>query len=287
MKIQKASLGHPFLQPLQNIPDPPQTLWLQGQLPEYESRPKVVSIVGSRKNTKYGEEIAHKLAYDLAKHGIIVISGMAYGIDACAHRGCLEAGGITIAILGTAIDCIYPARNYQLARKILESGAIISEYGPGGKTRDWDFVKRNRIVSGLADAVVIVEAATKSGTLTTAAHALAQGREVFAVPGDITRPMSVSCNRLIKQGAHVFTETEDILGILFPGQAKPLQNTIFGDSPAEQDIINALHSGLRDGDDIMNDLNLSVIEFNQTISIMEIKGLVRSLGANQWMLTGS
>jgi len=283
MKIRKANLKQDFLKPLLNIPDPPQTLWLQGKLPEGE-RPKVVSIVGSRKNTKYGEEVAYKLAYDLARRGIIVISGLAYGIDACSHRGCLDGGGTTIAVLGTPIDHIYPADNSGLAKKILEKGAIISEYGAGEPTDRWSFPERNRIVSGLADAVVVVEAAAKSGTSITAAHALEQGREVFAVPGDITRPTSIGCNRLIKQGALPFTETEDVLGVLFPHQAKQLSLDVFGDTENEQKILDALKAGLHDGDQIIETLGLSVSEFNQTVSLMEIKGFIRSIGANHWTL---
>ncbi|MCL1839566.1 DNA-processing protein DprA [Candidatus Saccharibacteria bacterium] len=283
MKIHKADLSHEFLLPLKEIPAPPQTLWLQGALPTGE-RPKVVSIVGSRKNTKYGEEVAYKLAYDLARRGVIVVSGLAYGIDSCAHRGCLDGGGITIAVLGTSIDHIYPASNLNLAKKILERGAIISEYGIGESTREWSFVERNRIVSGLADAVVIVEAAARSGTSITAAHALEQGRDVFAVPGDITRPTSVGCNRLIKQGAMPFTEAEDILGVLFPSHAKQLKFEIFGDTANEQKIIDALKNGLRDGDKIIETLKFPVSEFNQTITLMEIKGMIRSLGANHWAL---
>jgi DNA processing protein len=284
MKIQKVTLGQDFLTPLRDIPSPPQKLWLQGQLPE-GPRPKVVSIVGSRKNTKYGEEVAYKLAYDLAKQGIVVVSGLAYGIDACAHRGCLDGDGITVAVLGTTIDHIYPASNISLAKKILEQGAILSEYGVGEITREWNFPERNRIVSGLADAVVIVEAAARSGTSITAAHALEQGKDVFAVPGDITRPMSVGCNRLIKQGALPFTETEDILGVLFPNQAKQLKLDIFGDSKNEQKIIDALKNGLRDGDQIIEMLGFSVSEFNQTVTLLEIKGIIRPLGANHWILS--
>ena len=156
--------------------------------------------MGSRRCTRYGEAIAYKTAYELAEKGIVVVSGMAYGVDSFAHRGCLDAGGTTIAVLGTPIDNIYPVSNRDLAKRILAKGAIMSEYPPGFETRNWHFLERNRIVSGLADALLIVEASDHSGTLTTAALALDQGKDVFVVPGDITRPMSVGCNRLISQG---------------------------------------------------------------------------------------
>ena len=283
MKVYAADLNHDFLRPLQDIPNPPSKLWLKGNLPKGE-RPKVVSIVGSRKNTKYGEEVAYKLSYDLARQGIIVVSGMAYGIDSCAHRGCLDGGGITIAVFGTAIDHIYPSSNRGLAEKILEKGALISEYGAGEPTQSWSFTERNRIVSGLADAVVVIEAAARSGTSITATHALEQGKDVFAVPGDITRPTSVGCNRLIKQGALPFTETEDVLGVLFPGHAKQLKFEVFGDTENEQKIIDAIKSGLRDGDKIIESLKFSASQFNQTVTLMEIKGMIRPLGANHWAL---
>lgn len=283
MNIRRVEIENGFLSSLKALPAPPKELWLRGKLPDGE-RSKVVSIVGSRKNTKYGEEVAYKLAYDLAKQGIIVVSGMAFGIDTCAHRGCLDAGGITIAILGTPIDKVYPASNRGLAERILENGAIISEYPPGSKTLPFQFIERNRIVSGLADAVVVVEAAARSGTLTTVAHALEQGKDVFAVPGDITRPTSISCNRLIKQGAIPFTETEDILGVLLPGQAKQLKLEVFGDTESEQAIISALRSGLRDGDRIIEQFGFSVSDFNQAVTLLEIKGIIRPLGANNWAL---
>lgn len=283
MKIHKSSLSHDFLVPLAHIPDPPKKIWHQGTLPEGSSQ-KVVSIVGSRKNTKYGEEIAYRLACDLAKQGVVVVSGMAYGIDSCAHRGCLDGGGTTVAVLGTNIDRIYPARNTQLAKRILEKGAIISEYGPDAQTGPWSFLERNRIVSGLADVLVIVEAAARSGTLSTAAHALDQGKTVFAVPGDITRPMSFGCNRLIKQGAIPFTDSEDIANILFPGQTKKLKIDVFGDTVEEQAIIDMIKQGCRDGEAIIDQTGLSVSEFNQAVTLMEINGTLKSLGGNKWAL---
>lgn len=283
MEIIKANLSHNFLKTLKDIPDPPRAIWQRGTLPE-GARPKVVSIVGSRKNTKYGEEVAYKLAYELAKNNVVIVSGLAYGIDACAHRGCLDAGGITVAVLGTPIDHIYPTTNSALAENILKNGAIISEYASGADTYRCHFTERNRLVSGLSDALVVVEAGAKSGTLTTAAHAIEQGRDVFAVPGDITRPMSVTCNRLIKQGAIPFTETEDILGILFPKKAKQLKFEVFGDTVAEQGIISAIKQGIKDGEKIISHAKLSVSEFNQTATILEIKGIIRSLGGNYWSL---
>lgn len=186
----------------------------EGQL----ARPKSLAIVGTRKPTAYGREIAYNLAYAAARQGVVVISGLAYGIDSIAHRGALDAGGVTVAVLGTPIDQIYPRAHLGLAEEIIEkSGCILSELAPGAKFyAKACFLQRNRLISGLADVVVIPEAAERSGSLNTAAHALEQGREIFAVPGDITRPMSAGCNRLIRQGAMPYLGVEDVLEVLFP-----------------------------------------------------------------------
>ena len=275
-------------------------------------RPKVVAIVGSRHKTRYGEEVAYKLAYELAKRGVVIVSGLAYGIDSVAHKACLDAGGTTVAVLGTPIDQIYPTQHIPLAREIVEKGgAVISEYAPrnasprapfapgefidkftGERRQDPKsaFLHRNRIVAGLSDIVVVVEAAEKSGSLNTAAHALEQGKEVFAVPGNITSPYSQGCNKLIRQGASPYTEPDDILRVLFPEAyvrqgKKSNQMLLFGDSEEETAILKALADGMRDGEEIMRALELSVADFNQTMTLLEIKGAVRSLGANKWSLS--
>jgi DNA processing protein len=280
-----------FLAPLAELPDMPGSLWVRGWLPEEDlvekkqERVKVVAIVGSRKNTSYGEGVAYKLAYDLAREGVVVVSGLAYGVDASAHKGCLDAGGVTVAVLGTAIERIYPRQNTLLAERILEKGAVISEYDSSDKLGAWSFVRRNRIISGLADAVVIIEAAVRSGSLTTAAWALEQGKELFAVPGDITRPMSEGCNRVIKQGAHVFTGVEDVLGVLFPNRSRRMSFRVFGDNEMEHRILAELRDGMSDGEEVMRGAEMTAGEFNQTITLLEIKGVVRALGANKWGLT--
>ena len=275
-------------------------------------RPKVVAIVGARRNTRYGEEVAYKMAYELAKKGVIIVSGMAFGIDSIAHRGCLDAGGTTIAVLGTAIDHIYPTQHKPLAREIVEKGgAVVSEYAPRGISLKVSlapgeyidkftgerliepkvsFLHRNRLVSGLADIVVVVEAAEKSGSLNTAAHALEQGKEVFAVPGNITNPYSQGCNKLIRQGANPYTGPDDLLRLLFPEDyikkhQKSAQMLLFGDTDAETAILQALSSGVQNGEDIMQIAGLSVPEFNEATTLLEIKGQIRSLGANHWSLS--
>ena len=276
------------------------------------TRPKTVAIVGSRHNTRYGEEVAYKMAYELAKKGVIIVSGLAFGIDSIAHQACLDAGGTTVAVLGTPIDQIYPAQHIPLAREIVaKGGAVMSEYAPKNTQRKAPFapgefidkltgerrqdpksafLHRNRLVAGLADIVVIVEAAEKSGSLNTAMHALEQGKEVFAVPGNITNPYSQGCNKLIRQGAIPYTEPKDLLQLLFPDAYTKKRKTsgqtvLFGDTEEETSILRALSEGLRAGEDIMQTTNIDVATFNQVITLLEIKGQVRSLGANQWALS--
>ena len=284
MDYQKSNLESNFLNVLQQIPDPPSDLWQCGKLPDFSPRPKVVSIVGSRKCTSYGQEIAYRTAYELARLGVVIVSGLAYGIDSCAHRGCLDADGVTVAVLGTPIDKIYPQINQALAHQIIEKGAIISEYAAGSETRCWHFLERNRLVSGLADALLIVEASDHSGTLTTAALALDQGRDVFVVPGDITRPMSVGCNRLIQQGAHVFTCLDDLATTLFPHYAGRKPKLLSELSNTEQRLYELIKQHCNDGDDLVRQLDLTISEFNQTVTLLELKGYIKSLGGNEWTL---
>lgn len=186
---------------LRNIFEPPCLLYVKGQLPAFDEE-AAVAMVGTRKATPYGIESAEKLAFGLAKQGALVVSGAAYGIDASAHRGALRAGARTVAVLGNGIDVVYPAGNEWLYRDIAASGALISEYPPGTSAEGWHFPIRNRIISGLCLATVVVEAPEeRSGALITANTALEQGRDVFAVPGAIDAPMSRGCNRLIADSA--------------------------------------------------------------------------------------
>lgn len=323
-KINQISpLEHDFTEVLSTIALTPKMLYFRGKLPENvvkthsgpgifdaHERPKTVAIVGSRHNTRYGEEVAYKLAYELAKKGVIIVSGLAFGIDSIGHQGCLDAGGRTIAVLGTRIDDIYPKPHISIAQQIVEqNGAIISEYAPRdaihapmapGEYIDKitgrrlihqtsSFLHRNRLISGLSDIVVVVEAAEKSGSLNTATHAIEQGKEVFAVPGNITSPYSQGCNKLIAQGAHPYTEPDDILRILFPEdfvkkRKNAQQKGLIGDNDVETAILTALGQGLRSGEDIMKLTKLPPEVFNQTITLLEIKGKVLSLGMNNWGL---
>lgn len=196
---------------LRSIFEPPCVLYCKGSLPAFDEE-VAVAMVGTRACTPYGTQSAEKIAYGLAKQGALVVSGAARGIDAAAHRGALRAGGVTVAVLGNGLDVVYPEENEGLYRDIAATGALLSEYPPGTGAEGWHFPVRNRIISGLCLAAVIVEAPIeRSGALITANLALEQGRDVFAVPGSIDAPKSRGCNRLIADGAGLVSESWDIL----------------------------------------------------------------------------
>jgi DNA processing protein len=270
-----------FLQIINTIALKPKTLYFIGSLPK--ERLPVVAIVGTRKPTSYGKEVTFNLAYKLAQKGVVIVSGLALGIDAIAHRAALEAGGVTIAVLANGLDTVYPATHKRLAEQIIESGgAIISEYPQGTLARDFQFLARNRIVSGLADAVIVTEAAARSGTLATVAHALDQNREIFAVPGNITSPMSVGPNRMIIQGAHPALEADDILRVIAPHLLTRQTALNMGSNPVEIKIIDLLRTGIRDGDTLQQQSGFTASEFSQAMTMLEIGGLIRPLGGNKW-----
>jgi len=282
MEIKRVNVrGHSFLQPLKELAHAPESLFLKGRLPM--DRQPVVAIVGSRKPTSYGKEITFKLAYDLAKRGVIIVSGLAYGVDAVAHKGALEAGGTTIAVLANGLDTIYPVSHTKLASDILKNGgALLSEYPPETSARQFQFLARNRIVSGLADAVIVTEAGERSGTLSTVNHALDQNKEVFAVPGNITSLLSIGPNRLIQQGASPVLKADDVLEIIAPHLLDAQTTPALGSNPAEISIIQLLEEGKRDGDTLLKESGLNTSEFATALTMLEINGTIRSIGPNQW-----
>jgi DNA processing protein len=199
---------------LRELHDPPPGLFLRGGGRVELLRQPTVAIVGARACSSYGAQVARLLGRELAAAGIVVLSGLARGVDGEAHRGALEAGGLTVAVLGCGIDRDYPAAHGQLARRICERGLVASEYAPGVEPAPWRFPARNRIVAGLASATVIVEARERSGALITADFALETGREVFAVPGEITSSLSAGTNALLRLGATPLTSSGDVLEAL-------------------------------------------------------------------------
>ena len=285
MEIFQINLSdYNYLRDLPHIPDPPKKLFIRGKLPA--KRVKTVAIVGTRKPSAYGREIATKIASECAKNGIVVVSGLALGIDSIAHRAAIDSGGKTIAILANGVDKIYPRSHEDLGQKILQTnGAILSEYPNNTPARPWQFLARNRIVSGLADAVVIIEAASRSGTLSTANHALDQGKEIFAVPGNITSPLSAGCNQLIKNGANPLTSVEDLLDFLIPDRFEKQTQLFKGDTREENVILEFLSkNGTTSSDTIIKQTKLSASEFNQAITMLELEGLVLNNGGEKWSL---
>lgn len=220
-------LGSPdYPESLATIPDAPAILFHRGAASP-GSLPVAVAVIGSRRCSLYGRRTARTLARELARCGVAVVSGMARGIDSEAHQGAIEGGGVTVAVMGSGIDVIYPPEHGRLSCSIMERGLLLSEYPPGAAPARHTFPERNRIISGLSAAVVVVEAGEKSGTMITVGTALDQGREVLAVPGEITRSSAVGSNRLIRDGAGIVLETADILRALGIGEvamADPVVN---------------------------------------------------------------
>lgn len=200
--------GYPRL--LSRIHDPPERLWVRGRLDDDPA----VAIVGSRACSRYGREVATRLAADLATAGMVVVSGLAYGIDAAAHRGALEAGGRTVAVLPGGVDEPQPRRHRQLAEQIAAGGALVTEHPPGTEVGPWSFPARNRIIAGLSLAVVVVEAAERSGARITAGLAMEYDRDVLVVPGPVTSRVSAGCHALLRDGAHPCTGAADVLELI-------------------------------------------------------------------------
>jgi DNA processing protein len=199
---------------LKDIYDPPALLYVRGELKKEDEF--AISIVGSRKTTPYGRWFTEKVSQELARHGVTIVSGMARGIDSLAHWGAISGGGRTIAVLGCGVDVIYPSENRNLFAKMIDRGAILSEFPMGSPPEGGHFPRRNRIISGLSLGVVVVQASEKSGSLITAGYALEQGREVFAVPGNVGTESSRGTHRLIKEGAKLVESSEDILEEILP-----------------------------------------------------------------------
>lgn len=275
-----------FLQLTSGIANMPKSLYLIGELPA--ERVPTVAIVGTRKPSSYGKEVAYKLSYELAKRGVIVVSGLAMGIDGIAHQAALDAGGKTVAVMPTPLDKIHPRTHYNLAQQIVQNGgALISEYAPGAPVFQINFIERNRIVAAIADGVLVIEAAIKSGTLHTVGFALDYGRPVMAVPGNITNPMSAGTNQLINTGARLVTSVENILDEIGASQPKLSKQSKLplADNAEEACIIKLIASGARDADELQIRSQLPPQIFTQTLTMLEINGTIKPLGNNMWTLS--
>lgn len=267
---------------LLHVDPPPKQLFYRGAPLKGLLSTRCVAIVGSRAVSPYGQQVTRQFATQLAERGITIISGLAYGVDSIAHEAALEAGGKTIAVLPGSVDTIYPRQHEQLAQRILaQGGALISEYPPGTSVMKHHFIERNRLIAGLADAVLIPEAALKSGSIHTANFAIDQGKDVLAVPGPITSPTSVGANNLIKKGAVPITGVDDLLDTLNLEQA---ERVVQGSTPEEQLLIDLMKQGLYRGAALFEASKLPIHTFNQTLVMLEIEGKVRALGNDHWDL---
>lgn len=269
---------------LKQIHDPPALFYLLGTLPTSDA----FAIVGSRKATTGGLQLTREIAAEIASHGVIIVSGLARGIDTAAHTGALDVDGSTIAVLGCGIDRIYPPENVRLFKQILEKNAIISEYPPGTPPLAGHFPGRNRIISGLSRGVLVVEAANGSGSLITSDFALEQGREVFAVPGAVKSRTSSGPNRLIKEGAQIVTEADDILQPLWPKRPSRKQQDADAQFVARLDdvqskIYKLLDSDPQHIDEICRKCNLTPMDVSAILLDLELQGGVQALPGRNYI----
>ena len=269
-----------FPSQLLEIPQPPKKLFLLGELPDLET--KFLTIVGSRKFSNYGKEACESIIAGLRGYNISIVSGMALGTDTIAHNAALSAGLHTIAVPGSGLDpkVIYPRTNFQLAKKIVDSGgALLSEFEPDFCATRWSFPQRNRIMAGLADAVLITESTEKSGTLITARMAVDYNKTVLAVPGSIFSENSKGANRLLARGAMPVMESADILEALnIEPEEKTEKNTQIIECTAQEAKILELLDEPTPRDNLIREAKLSAEEANSLFSILEIKGLIKEVG---------
>ncbi len=271
---------------LKQIYDPPFCLFVRGNLDMIKFP---VAVVGTRKFTNYGKQVTGEIISELAKQGITIVSGLALGIDGIAHETTINAGGKTIAVLGTGINRkhVYPASHYQLSEKIIASGgALVSEYPPGALPSKYSFPRRNRIIAGLSIGTLVIEAPEESGSLITSQCALDYGREVFAIPQNINSINSTGVNNLLKNGAHLVTKAEDILEVLNLEKIKEFidNQEIIPDSPTEAKILQILTGEPVHVDVISKKAELDSPTVNATLTLMEMKGKVRNLGGMNYIL---
>lgn len=269
---------------LKEIYDYPPILYVRGSLlPENEW---CLAVVGTRRATAYGKQVTGEIVTDLARSKITIVSGLARGIDTVAHQSALEADGRTIAVFGCGLDMVYPSENATLARRIMEQGALVSEYPLGTKPRAENFPRRNRIMSGLSLGVLVIEAGKTSGAMITARLALEQNREVFAIPGSILSPSSSGANHLIQEGAKLVNNYTDILEELnLTAVAHQMEiKEIIPASDTEALLLKQLSSEPTHIDEVCRNSNLSISQVSSTLAMMELKGLVGQVGTMSYVL---
>lgn len=269
---------------LRLLPPPKQLYLSDNRLDELMKMPRI-GIVGNRKISPYGRAVTAKLSSDLARKGVVVVSGLALGVDSVAHASCLEAGGTTIAVLPAGLDRIYPTSHTNLARKISDSGGLlVTEYPERTEPMRHNFIARNRIIAGLSEGLLITEAAVASGSLHTARFALELGIPVFAVPGPINSPGSEGVHNLIKAGAVLVRNIDDILAEM-PWQLNEVRSDFTARTAEERVILELISEGLADGHELLLRSKLDPAKFNQALTMLELNGQIRPLGTNHWALT--
>ena len=269
---------------LKEIYDYPPLIYVRGNIVAEDEW--CLAVVGTRRPTVYGRQVTEGLVTELVRNKITVVSGLAKGIDSVAHRAALEAGGRTIAVTGGGLDSIYPAENADLARRIIKQGALVSEYHPGTKPRPENFPRRNRIMSGMSLGVLVVEAGKNSGALITARLALEQNREVLAVPGSILSPTSRGTNQLIKEGARLVRDTNDILEELnLTAVAEQLEmKEIIPSSDTEALLLKKLGAEPVHIDEVCRSSGMPMSVVSSTLAMMELKGMVKQVGIMNYAL---
>jgi DNA processing protein len=257
-------------------------LYLRGTLEPDDTW--AVAIVGTRRVSAYGRQVTARIATRLAQAGVTIVSGLARGVDGIAHKTALEQGGRTLAVLGSGVDRIYPPEHRNLATQIMEQGAVISNYPPGTAPEASNFPPRNRIISGLSMATIIVEAGARSGALITAAFAVEQGRDVFAVPGSILAPQSQGTNRLIQEGARVLLDPQDILEVLDLTRVteQSTARMVLPTNATEAQLFEVLSHEPLHVDEIRNQTRLSIEDVTANLALMELKGMVRQVGGMRY-----
>jgi len=280
-----ADADYPAL--LRDTDDPPAVLYVRGRITHHDER--ALAIVGTRKATKYGRDATADLAYQLGANGVTIISGLAQGIDTAAHQGAIDGGGRTIAVLGNGIDINYPQENAALAQRIVANGAIISEFPIGTEPMGKNFPRRNRIISGLALGVMVAEAPERSGALITASTAAEQGREVFAVPGNIYNRMATGTNRLIQDGAKLVQTVADVLDELNIAhdnvRVRTTTQSVAPSNTVEQTLLSFLATDPIHIDELVRLSGLPTAEVSSTLTILELKGLAQMVGHMQYSRT--
>lgn len=268
---------------LKEIDQPPPVLYLRGELKPEDTW--AVAIVGTRRITAYGRQVTEEVASALARDGITIVSGLARGVDSVAHQAALEAGGRTLAVLGSGVDRIYPPEHRRLGEQVIAQGALVSDYPLGTPPDANNFPPRNRLISGLSLAVIVVEAGATSGALITAAFAADQGREVFAVPGNINAPSSQGTNRLVRDGAHPLLDVQDVLEVLNLTMVteQRVARAVLPADATEARLLQVLGRQPLHVDDIRLQTGMPIEQVSAALALMELKGMVRQVGGMHYI----